>query len=144
MEGMRGFARRHFPALPRERTRVTCVETVGSPELVVLEGEGMLRMRDYPEESRDFLAACGDRAGIPLRRGLRVGLATDGLIALQAGYRSATLGSVTKYKFPANYHSQHDTAHNVEWASVADAVRVCREVVRSSAPVPARAPAHAS
>ena len=104
----------------------------------------MIRMRDYPEESREFLAACGERAGIRLRRGLRVGLATDGLIALQAGYRAATLGSVTKYKFPANYHSQHDTARNVEWDSVADAVRVCREVVRSSAHVPARAPAHAS
>ena len=144
MEGMRGFARRHFPSLPRDRTRVLCIETVGSPELVVLEGEGMLRMRDYPQESRDFLAACGDRAGVPLRRGLRVGLATDGLIALQAGYRAATLGSVTKYKFPANYHSQSDRSENLEWNSVANAVRVCREAVRSAARAPARAPARAS
>src|SRR4051794_20598352 len=61
MEGMRGFGRRHFGALPRESTRVICIETVGSPELVVLEGEGMVTMRDYPEASREFLAACGER-----------------------------------------------------------------------------------
>ena len=43
------------------------------------------------------------------------------------------LASVTKYKFPANYHSHHDIAANVDWSSVEDAVRVCEAVVRSSA-----------
>ena len=47
MEGMRGFARRHFPTLPRESTEVVCLDSVGSPELILIEGEGMLRMRDY-------------------------------------------------------------------------------------------------
>ena len=40
-------SRRHVPALPRERTRFVVLECVGGPELIVLEGEGMLRMRDY-------------------------------------------------------------------------------------------------
>src|SRR4051812_17039874 len=48
MEGMRGFARRHFPSLPPDRTQMVCIETVGSPELIVIEGEGMVRMTDYP------------------------------------------------------------------------------------------------
>jgi hypothetical protein len=133
MEGMRGFARRHFPSLARERTRMVCLESLGSPELIVIEGEGMVRMTDYPLASRDFLAACGDAVGVPLRRGLRLGLATDALIALKAGYDVATLASITPYKFPANYHSRTDVARNVEWDTVADAVRLCEEVVRASA-----------
>jgi len=144
MEGMRGFARRHFPSLPRERTRVICIESVGSPELIVIEGEGMIRMRDYPVETREFLAACGERAGAPLRRGLRLGLATDGLIALRAGYDTVTLASVTPYKFPSNYHSPLDVAANLDFDSVAGAVSVCLEAVRASAPAPAPAPAPAS
>ena len=43
----------------------------------------MLRMRDYTPAMRDWLAACAERAGHPLRRGLRSGFATDALIALQ-------------------------------------------------------------
>ena len=105
MEGMRGFARRHFGALSKETTEVVCLDSVGSPELILIEGEGMLRMRDYTPELRDRVAAVAERAGVHLRRGLRLGLATDGLIALKAGYRSAAIGSVTKYKLPLNYHN---------------------------------------
>jgi hypothetical protein len=95
----------------------------------------MIRMTDYPLESREFLAACGERAGRPLRRGLRLGLATDGLIPLKAGYPIATLASVTSYKFPANYHSHRDVARNLHWPSIEGAVRVCEEAVRASAEV---------
>ena len=62
MEGMRGFARRHFGSLPRESTEVICLDSVGSPELILIEGEGMLRMRDYTPELRDRLAARSPRA----------------------------------------------------------------------------------
>jgi hypothetical protein len=144
MEGMRGFARRHFGSLPRESTEIVCLESLGSPELIVIEGEGMVRMRDYPAASRERLVACGERAGVRLRRGLRLGYATDGLIALKAGYPCATLASVNKYKFTANYHQPYDTSDRLAWDTVADAVRVCREVVRSSAPVREPAPARAS
>ena len=144
MEGMRGFARRHFPALPRESTRFVCIESVGSPQLIVIEGEGMLKMTDYPEESREFLVGCAERAGAPLRRGLRLGYATDGLIPLKAGYRAVVLASVNKYKFTSNYHQHYDVAANVDFGSVAGAVRVCLEAVRSSARAPAPAPAGVS
>ena len=65
MEGMRGFARRHFPSLPPERTEVVCLDSVGSPELILIEGEGMLRMRDYTPELRDRIAAVAARARRP-------------------------------------------------------------------------------
>lgn len=130
MEGMRGFVRRHRAALPPERTRMVCVESVGSPELIVIEGEGMLRMADYPVEMREALAAAAARAGLPIRRGLRLGLATDGLIALRAGYRTATIASINRYKLPANYHSRRDVAANVDWETVRRATVVCEELVR--------------
>jgi acetylornithine deacetylase/succinyl-diaminopimelate desuccinylase-like protein len=132
MEGMRAFARRHFAALPPESTEVVCLDCLGSPELIVIEGEGMLAMRDYPAETRGRMAAAAERAGVAIRRGLRLGLATDGLIALKAGYPSAALGSVTKYKFPSNYHSQRDVPENVDYDTVRDAVAVCHEFVASS------------
>jgi hypothetical protein len=131
MEGMRGFARRHFPGLPRERTEFVCVDAVGSPELVLIEGEGMLRMRDYTPELRERVAAAAERAGVHLRRGLKLTLATDGLIALKAGYRSAALGSVDAYKVPSNYHSPDDVPGNVDYGTVEGAVSVCETLIRS-------------
>ncbi|MGZ8632316.1 MAG: M28 family peptidase, partial [Solirubrobacteraceae bacterium] len=104
MEGMQAFARRHFAALPTDRTHVICVDTVGSPELVMLEGEGMLRMHDYPAAFREAVAQCARRAGVHLRRGLRFRNATDALIARRAGYPTVMLGSVNRYKLPDNYH----------------------------------------
>jgi hypothetical protein len=133
MEGMRGFARRHFPSLPPETTEIVCLDSVGSPELILIEGEGMLRMRDYTPELRDRIAAVAARTGVHLRRRLRLGLATDGLIALKAGYRSAALGSVTKYKLPLNYHSPRDTADALHYETVRDAAVLCEALVRDSA-----------
>ena len=133
MEGMRGFVRRHAHALAPERTRVVCLESVGSPELILLEGEGMIRMNDYDPAMRDFLAAAAQLAGVPLRRGLRSGLATDALIAHRAGYPTATIASINEYKMPDNYHSQRDIAANVDYATVAAAARVSEAAVRSLA-----------
>ncbi len=133
MEGMRGFVRRHRDALPTATTEMFCLESVGSPELIVIEGEGMLVIQDYPERARERVARAAREAGIHVRRGLRLGLATDGLIALRAGYPTATIASITKYKFPGNYHSQQDTPANIEWDTVARAARLCETLVRSPA-----------
>lgn len=130
MEGMQAFARRHFPSLPPDRTHVVCVDTVGSPELTLIEGEGMLRMREYPDDFKALVSACAQEAGVRLRRGLRFRNATDGLIALKAGYPTATIGSVTPLKVPANYHWPTDTAENVDHASVDDAVTLCTAIAR--------------
>jgi hypothetical protein len=130
MEGMQAFARRHFPSLPRERTHIVCVDTVGSPHLTLIEGEGMLRMRDYPDDVKQLVAACARETGVELWRGLRLRNATDGLIALRAGYPTAAIGSVTKLKVPANYHWPTDTAENVHHDTVDDAVTLCAAIAR--------------
>jgi acetylornithine deacetylase/succinyl-diaminopimelate desuccinylase-like protein len=130
MEGMQAFGRRHFPTLPRARTEFVCVECVGSPQLCVVEAEGMLRMRYYDEHSRSTLAGAGDAAGVDLRRGLRTVAATDALIALRAGYRTCLLGGVDETKFPANYHWPSDTPDNLDWGSIEDAAAVCDAYLR--------------
>jgi hypothetical protein len=130
MEGMQGFIARHAAALTTAWTEFVCLECVGSPQLCVVEGEGMLRMRLYPESSREALATAGERAGVRLHRGLRTVAATDGLIALRAGYRTCTLGGIDETKFPANYHWPSDVPDNLSWDSVERAVMVCEAYVR--------------
>ena len=100
----------------------------------MLEGEGMLRMRDYPAAFKDLVARVRARArACTLRRGLRFRNATDGLIALRAGYPTVMLGSVNRYKLPANYHWPTDAPDNVDFSTTADAVALCHEVVQSLA-----------
>jgi Peptidase family M28 len=131
MEGMQAFGRRHFSELPVATTEFVCLECIGSPELCVVEAEGMLRMRHYTESSRDALEAAGRAAGVKLRRGLRTVAATDGLIALRAGYPTCTLGAIDETKFPSNYHWPSDTPDNLSWDSVEGALRVCEAYVRA-------------
>lgn len=131
MEGMRGFADRHFGRLSRERTDVLCLECVGGPNLIVLEGEGMLRMRLYPEAARTALDDAARRAGIELGRGLKTVAATDALIALRAGYEVAALASVDYTNFPANYHWSSDTPENLDWRTIGEAIAVAESFVRA-------------
>jgi hypothetical protein len=142
MEGMHGFARRHFPALPTAHTRFVCIDTVGSEQLIVLESEGMLVMRPYPEWFKALLAECAEAEGVELRRGLKFRNATDGLIALRAGYDTVMIGSVNRdTKLPANYHWPTDTPDNVLFETVGDAVRLCEALTRRLAAGAAPAPA---
>jgi len=129
MEGMQAFGRRHFPRLPTGSTSFICVDTVGSPTLMELEGEGMLVMRDYPESFKDLMSRAARDEGVELVRGLRFRNATDGLISMKAGYPTVMLGSITAFKAPANYHWPTDTAENVDYGTVADATRVCRRAI---------------
>jgi hypothetical protein len=133
MEGMRGWVRRHGPGLDRERTRVVVLEALGSRELILLEGEGMIWITDYDLEVRDFIAASAQDAGAPLRRGLKLGFATDALSALRGGLRTATLASCDEYKMPANYHSQRDIPRNVDFETVAAGARVAEAAIRRAA-----------
>ncbi len=137
MEGMQGFARRHFGSLDAACTSFVCLDTVGSDRLMQLEGEGMLWMRDYPEAYKSLLGACADEAGVELVRGLRFRNATDGLLALKAGYPSAMIGSINRYKMPSNYHWPTDTAENVDYGTVVEAMLVCERLVRQLAADPA-------
>ncbi len=47
-----------------ERTSVLCVDTVGSPNLVLAEAEGTLQMRSYDEELNTLVFSCAETLGI--------------------------------------------------------------------------------
>ena len=76
---MQAFGRRHFAELPRESTFFLCLDTLGSPHLCVLRGEGMLRMREYPARSLALLDGLAEELGIWLFPNLRLRNATDGV-----------------------------------------------------------------
>jgi hypothetical protein len=132
-EGMQAFGERHFRELDPDRTEMLCLECLGGSTLIVLEGEGMLRMRDYPGETRESLADAAAQSGVRIARGLRTVAATDAVIALRAGYRVATLASVDYTKLPRNYHWPSDTPDGLQWQTVEDAIAVCEAFLRARA-----------
>ena len=135
--GIYGFARRHFPSLDRERTWFLNLETLGSPQLIMLEGEGALVMEDYHDRAfRDLVARVADRSGAHLRRGMRARNSTDAVIPSRAGYRTATLASMNRYKALSNYHLMSDTPANVDYGTVRQALVVTEAVARELASNP--------
>jgi hypothetical protein len=129
MEGMVAWCDRHLDELDPATTSVICLDTVGSPDLLALEGEGMLRMRPYAPELLGLVHESAAELGIPVHKGLWFRNATDGLIALKRGYPTVMLGSVDDAMIPTNYHWPTDTADRVDYGTVADAARLCRGVV---------------
>jgi Peptidase family M28 len=132
--GIHGFTRRHLKALDRDRTWVLNLDTVGSPRLIMLEGEGPVVMEDYHDRSfRDLVAAAADRVGASLRRGMRSRNSTDAVIPSRAGYPTATLTSMDRYKALSNYHLMSDTADNLDYTTIVQALVVVEEVARELA-----------
>jgi hypothetical protein len=129
-EGVQAFARRHFAELPLESTFFLSADTLGSPHLLVLRGEGMIRMREYPARSLELLDGLAGELGIDLFPNLRLRNATDGIFPLAAGYECVSLCSCTDLKQPANYHWPTDVPENVDYGTVADAVRLTESLVR--------------
>jgi hypothetical protein len=132
-EGMLAFGRRRFPSLSTERTSFLCLDTVGSPDLVLIEGEGFLKMFEYPSHQKERVAAAAHDAGVRLRRGMRFTFATDGLVPLRQGYEVASIGSMTEHLIPSNYHWPTDTPDNVDYSTVADAVEIVMATIARSA-----------
>lgn len=129
-EGILAFGARHFGALPTESTHVINLETIGSPHLILLEGEGPLAMQDYQELFKDLVAEVAADERIPLWRGLRARTTTDSLITNRAGYPTATLVSVNDYKALSHYHLMSDTPDNLDYATAASATRLAEAVIR--------------
>lgn len=132
-EGMQAFGERHFDELDPDRTEMVCLECLGGPTLVVVEGEGMLRMRNYPAHMREALAQAAAAAGKPVVRGLRTTAATDAIIGLRAGYPVATLASVDETKLPMNYHWPSDAPDALHWSTIESAIAVCDRFLRMRA-----------
>ena len=129
-EGIKAFGERHFGELPRESTFFLCLETLGSPHLLVLRGEGFLKMREYPVRALALMDGLADELGIYLFPNLRLRNGTDALEPLAAGYETAALCSCTDLKQPANYHWWHDLAENVDFDTVAEAIRLSEAAIR--------------
>lgn len=129
-EGMQAFCDRHCPDLPVDSTFFLAVDTVGSPHLLVLRGEGMAGLVEYPAESLALMDGVAEELGIYLMPKLRLRNATDGVFPLDRGYQCASLNSCTRLKQPDNYHWPTDTADRVLYDSVSDAVRLVEAVVR--------------
>ena len=87
-------------------------------------------MREYPVRSLAFMDDLADELGIWLYPNLRLHNGTDGLEAACAGYETAVLAGCTDLKQPANYHWWHDLAENVEFDTVADAVKLSEAAIR--------------
>jgi hypothetical protein len=135
--GIYGFARRHFPRLDRDRTWFLNLETVGSPKLIMLEGEGPVIMEDYHDRGfRNLVARTADSAGAHLRRGMRSRNSTDAVVPSRAGYPTATLASMDRYKALSNYHLMSDTPENVDYRTVRQALVVTEAVARELATNP--------
>lgn len=123
-DGIRAFMKRHRPELDSKTTSFLCLDTVGSPRLMMLEGEGPLWMEDYDRNLRDLIARVAERDGLKLERDFRARASTDAVIPHRHGYPTANLSSVNDYHYLENYHLPSDTAENVDYETVAEAARV--------------------
>jgi Peptidase family M28 len=129
-EGMGLFMERHAAELPVDRTFFLCLDTIGSPNLLVLRGEGMMKLREYPSASLELLDSTAEELGIELFPNLRLRNATDGIFPLAAGYECASVASCNRWKNPSNYHWKTDLPENVDYGTVSDAVRLSEAVIR--------------
>jgi hypothetical protein len=130
--GIYAFVETHLRPLDPARTWVLNLDTVGSPRLVLLEGEGVLGIEDYPDPSfRDLIASTAAEAGVPLTRGQRSRSSTDSVIPSRAGYPTATLTSFEPdTKLLSNYHLPSDTPENLDFGTVAEALELAEALAR--------------
>lgn len=129
--GIYAFADRHLRPLDRDRTFVINFDTVGSPELALLEGEGAFVMEDYFDRGlRDLCVAVAAEEGIPMRRGMRATTSTDSLIPSRMGIPTLCLTSLNRHKALENYHSPADVPEHLSWNTVACAADLGEALAR--------------
>ena len=129
--GIHGFAARHLAGMDRERTWVLNLDSVGSPELALLEGEGELVMEDFFDRGwRDLIVRVAEREGIPMRRGLRSRASTDSVVPSRMKIPTACLVSINENKSISNYHWPTDTPENLSYPTVACAADLALAVAR--------------
>lgn len=132
-EGILAFSRRHFHELPTDHTKFIVIDTVGSPRLVMVEAEGVLKVRQYDRELSDLIATSAAELEVPLVRGMRARASTDAVVPNKAGYPTALMVSFDKDKVLSNYHQPTDVADNLDFGTVANCARVTGAVIRKLA-----------
>jgi len=132
--GIHGFCARHLAGRDPAATWILNLDTVGSPRLAMLEGEGQLWVEEYPgPELRDLVARVAEDHGVPLLRGLRARTSTDASVTGRAGLPTATLISVNAFKALSNYHQPTDTMDRLDFRTVGRAVVVVEALARALA-----------
>jgi hypothetical protein len=129
-EGSQAFLRRHRYELEARTTHVIAIDSVGSPRLILVEGEGMLKQTEYDRPLKDTIERAADQAGIPIIREHWLSFGSDALSGIRAGYPSALVASFDEFKLPANYHWPTDVPDNVDFGTVDEAVIVIEGAVR--------------
>jgi hypothetical protein len=129
-EGIKAFGERHFEALPKDSTFFLCLETLGATHLLALQGEGFLKMRDYPPSALAFVEGVAEELGIWLYPNLRTYNGTDALEPRVAGYETVALCSCTDKKQPGRYHWPNDIAANVNFETLERAIDLSQHAVR--------------
>jgi hypothetical protein len=130
MDGMQAFVGDHLAELRRASARVLCLDTLGSPHLVLPESEGMVRARPHDANLTRAIQACADEAGITILRGAVMRMGTDAYVALEHEIPAALLMSLDDHGVASNYHWPTDTPARVDYATLVDAIVLCDRVVR--------------
>jgi hypothetical protein len=130
LEAMVRFGERHFAALAREKTTFVTLESVGSPTLMLLAGEGLFRLRRYPPDVIKTMSDLARAHGIRLHEPFRYRLATDGQVPLLAGYPVAVISSMDWYRAPSNYHWPTDQPDNLDTGTLGAATALAEAFVR--------------
>ena len=135
--GIYAFTERHLKGRDPTKTWVLNVDTLGSPRLIMLEGEGTLRVEDFTEPAfRDLIATVADEAGIPLRRGLRARTSSDAVVPSRAGFPTAMLCSINAWKAISHYHKPSDLPEHVDYSTVTAALDLSEALARRLAREP--------
>ncbi len=123
-DGIRGFMASHANELAVDSTYFLNLDTVGSPRLVMLEGEGPAWMEHFDPTFRDRVFDLAQKQGLAVERGFRARASTDAVIPHRAGYRTVNFTSVNDYHHLTNYHLPSDIPENLNWDTVAEAARL--------------------
>lgn len=133
-DGIRAFMARHGAELERAGAWFLVPDTVGSPRLIMVEGEGPFWMHEYTEPAfRDLVERCAAEQGIALERGFHARASTDAVIPSRAGFPTVMLGSLNEWQAMSNYHQMTDVPENLDYGTIADVVRLAYAVAEKLA-----------
>jgi hypothetical protein len=128
-DGIRAFMDRHREELPPDRTWFLNLDTIGSPRLVMLEGEGPVWMEDFDWDFRQLVFTAARERGVRVERGFRARASTDAIIPHRQGYPTANVTSVNDYHHLTHYHLPSDTPENLHFDTVREGARLAYAVV---------------
>lgn len=132
--GIYEFVQNELTSCPKDQTWVLNLDTIGSPELLLVEGEGQFWMQEYCDpQFRDLVFRVADEIGRPLTRGARSRGSTDAVVTSRAGYPTALISSWDEHRALSNYHLMSDTPSNLHYSSLIAAADICESLARNIA-----------